>query len=428
MDENLPNKIDHLFNQRLHKFKSDPSEEVWNKIENRLNKEDRKIAWFGWKRYIAMAVLLIAGLSVLMKVYFPGATIFTHSLPKQEKGQLPSAVVPKTDAQESGPSRQTHLVKIDHQKNNAGLHNSISDKDVKISGGKIQKTALVNNFLSGHRVFILTPEFRLQSFQINPPALQMHKPEENPLAVISQKKRIADRFSITPYFSKEFAGYSLADDDLTGPNGQEIEERERNVFSASVGFYINYKISKKWVLQSGISYSWSNSDIDSSTSYAVKVNPGNVQYKLNTMSGYGYLKPTSSIQPNVGDSVSTGKSYSQLHYLSIPLVLSYRIPLKRFSLLVGAGASFNILTGAEIETRTYGNGNPEKEYCVNLMGLKKINYGMIVKLDLEYHLNSRIGVEVMPCFKNTLSPINLQSSVAAYPYNFGIGVGMTYRF
>ena len=104
------------------------------------------------------------------------------------------------------------------------------------------------------------------------------------------------------------------------------------------------------------------------------------------------------------------------------------VPMKRFSLLIGAGASFNVLTSAEIETKTYGNGVPEKEYEVNMMGLKKINYGIMVKLDLEYRLNSKIGVNIIPCFKNTLTPINLETSVAAYPYNFGIGAGITYRF
>jgi hypothetical protein len=109
-------------------------------------------------------------------------------------------------------------------------------------------------------------------------------------------------------------------------------------------------------------------------------------------------------------------------------VLSYRIQLNRFSLLIGAGGSFNVLTSAQLETKTYGNGNPEKEYIVNMLGLKKINYGILVKLDLQYHINSKMGIDIMPCFKNTLSPINLQTSVTAYPYNVGIGMGVTYQF
>lgn len=245
---------------------------------------------------------------------------------------------------------------------------------------------------------------------------------------IHEKIPFIKRLSLTTYFSKEFVGYSLTDDDGTGAKGREIEQRERNVFSASVGFFANYQMSKNWVIQSGVSYSWSNSLIDSGTYYAVKDNHGDIQYKLNTLSGYGYLRPKTTAQPNIGDSISTGKSYTQLHYITIPLILSYRFLLKRFSVLIGTGASFNVLSSATINTNTYGNGDREKEYAVNLMGLKKINYGMEIKMDLEYHISSRLGVNIIPCFKNTLSPVNLETAVTAYPYNFGVGAGITVRF
>ena len=221
------------------------------------------------------------------------------------------------------------------------------------------------------------------------------------------KQRLIDRFSITPYFSHEFAGYNPVDDDTRGPNGKEMDVQQRNVFSASAGVYFNYKINKKWVIQSGISYSWANSYIDSSKSYAVKDYNGNIQFKLNTNMGYGYLKPYSVVPTNVGDSILTAKTYSQLHYLTIPLILSYNISMKRFLLMVGGGVTFNIKTSGALETMTYGPGYPEKEYNVNILGLKKTNFGMILKADLVYHVNSRIGIDLIPSFKNTLGPINL---------------------
>lgn len=243
-----------------------------------------------------------------------------------------------------------------------------------------------------------------------------------------EKYSLKNRLSITPYFSQEFAGYSLSDDDATAADGHEIENRERNVFSASLGIYLNYKMNKRWVIQSGISYSWSSSIIDSSKSYAVEDNSGNVQFKLNTISGYGYLQPSLAVQPSVGDSILAAKAYSQLHYLTIPLVLSYKFPLNRFSLLVGAGVSFNLLTGAEVETKIYGPNFNQDLSAIPIKGLKNINFGIIVKADLEYHINSIWGVSLIPCFKNSLTPINIHSALSAYPYNFGIGAGISYRF
>jgi hypothetical protein len=436
MGENLPNGVDQLFNDALQEFKDDPSEQVWNKIEDKLDEEDKKIAYFsyGWKKYVAVAILLAGGLSVLLKIYNKQQAIFTRESAKRSEADKRAIL-----------SQKINIPDRDHEYSRGILPGIRIETKLETQRNLRQKTKLpviltqitpgIATFESSdsninliHKVSIQTVESHLQLVSINPGTLILKGMKDQRLTVIYSKKRLKDRLSVTPYFSQEFAGYSLTDNDLAGVNGQEIEKRERNVFSASVGFYINYKITKRWILQSGISYSWSKSNIDSGTSYAVVDNHGNIQYKLNTISGYGYLKPTSLTQPNVGDSVYTAKSFSQLHYLTIPLVISYRIPLRRFSLLIGAGVSFNMLTGSEIETKTYGHGDPEKEYSVYMLGLKKVNYGMLVKLDMEYRINSKLGVNIIQCFKNTLSPINLESAITAYPYNFGIGIGFTYRF
>jgi hypothetical protein len=433
MDENLPNRIDHLFKNGLQNFEDNPSEDVWSKIEEGLDAGDLGVVAYSikWQRYAVAIVLLIGGLGVLYKFHFDKEAILNQKFNFQTKTVNPLVVF-------STMGQRDKL----HQENNrttdaSNIRKTITAKRLFDKTNKeyiiLKNFNLGNEILNdsdnshGKIVSMNTLETSSHLNPVNQRLLPDEKITNKPSSVVHQKVPFRDRISVTPYFSKEFVGYSLTDNDLTGVNGQEIEENERNVFSAAVGFFINYKINKLWTFQSGISYSWSNSNIDSATSYAVIDNHGIIQYKLITISGYGYLLPASSIQPNIGDSVYTAKSYSQLHYLTIPLVLSYRIPLKRFSLLIGAGATFNVLTSAEIETKTYGNGQSEKEYSVNMGGLKKINYGMIMKFDLEYRINSSLGINIIPCFKNTLSPINLKGAISAYPYNFGIGVGFTYH-
>jgi hypothetical protein len=435
MNENLPNEVDKLFNEALQEYKVRPSEETWNKIENKLDEDDRRMVWstFRWKRYAA-AVLLFICLGTAMTIYLRQKPVTGRATGALEK-PVTTAAPGKTYSGQTDPETR---INPNDQKEIKSNENYVVGQTpgYKKQRGVNRVSGVQNDDSEGYIEHIPSYKMITQSvfFSSGPvPVIEIASPIKNipdqqqPI-IIHQKTRFKDRLSITPYFSQEFAGYSLTDNDLTGVNGQEIEERERNVFSASVGFYVNYKINKKWVLQTGISYSWSNSNIDSAISYAVKDDHGNVQFKVNTISGYGYLQPATSIQPNVGDSVYTAKSYSQLHYLSVPLVLSYHISMKRFSLLIGAGGTFNVLTSAQLETKTYGNGNPEKKYIVNMLGLKKINYGTLVKFDLEYHINSELGLNIMPCFKNTLSPINLESPVSAYPYNVGIGIGLTYRF
>ncbi len=230
------------------------------------------------------------------------------------------------------------------------------------------------------------------------------------------------------YASKEFAGYNLTDNDLRGANGKEIESRERTIFSASAGINLNYRMSRKWSLQSGLTYSWSKSNIDSATSYAMQGDAGNVQFKFNSVLGYSYLHSPGAGTPILGDSISTANTLTRLDYLTLPLTLTYRIAAGRFAFVPAVGVTFNVLTQAYLETDVYGQGYSENESQILIRGLKKVNVGMLVKADLEYRLSKTLTAVLIPSFKRTLSPVNLKSAFSTYPYNFGIGTGLQIVF
>ena len=406
MAENLHNDIDESFRDSLGQHNTSPSENVWNGIEDELDKEVKKIAIIRSSRIASVVVFLII---------LSGTSIYI-SWPR--KNLKPAA----------GRSLQQTSIK-----NEANVKNSlsiISKPETDYLPAKkilLQMPAEENMIPNLHFSPAIGIESVISKFDMDHYYQANATVPKEDILIHHDKQRLIDRFSITPYFSHEFAGYNPVDDDTWGPNGKEMDVQQRNVFSASAGVYFNYKINKKWVIQSGISYSWANSYIDSSKSYAVKDYNGNIQFKLNTSMGYGYLKPYSVVPTNVGDSILTAKTYSQLHYVTIPLILSYNISMKRFSLMVGGGVTFNIKTSGTLETMTYGPGYPEKKYNVNILGLKKTNFGMILKADLVYHVNSRFGVDLIPSFKNTLGPINLPDALSAFPYNFGIGLGVSYR-
>ena len=66
-----------------------------------------------------------------------------------------------------------------------------------------------------------------QDFQ--PIRLPLNRPlsfltPDNQHDIRMQQQKFWDRISITPYFSQEFAGYNFSDNDITAPNGKEIEK------------------------------------------------------------------------------------------------------------------------------------------------------------------------------------------------------------
>jgi Outer membrane protein beta-barrel domain len=443
MDERLHKKVDEIFKDSLRAHSEAPSPEVWDEIENDLDKEENLFNIERTKRRIRSAaffIFILAGGGLFVSIHqksrkFSGADFLVENKnvqsSKSGNKQLPfslraGSIITKAAGENNSEKNNWEPAK---ETNYYQSQNAIKEIAINELFDNADESGKPDLSLAG-----LHPASVEMSF---PESISVHTEKDafvpvqqipEKMIVRPERQTIWNRLSITPYFSQEFAGYNLSDDDATAADGREIENRERNVFSASVGLYVNYRLKKRWVLQSGITYSWSSSIIDSATSYAIEDNNGNIQFKLNTISGYGYLKPTSGSPPNVGDSVYTDKSYSRLNYLTIPLILSYKVPMKKFSLLVGAGISVNFLTSATLKTKIYGPGYLEAKTVTPMKGLKNINYGIILKADLEYHINNIWGINIIPSFKNSLSPINLHSALSAYPYNFGIGAGISYRF
>ncbi len=187
---------------------------------------------------------------------------------------------------------------------------------------------------------------------------------------------------------------------------------------------VGYHLKKRWLLQSGLIYSWSNSISDPTVAYAVTGNNGSTKYQFNTPAGYGFLP--SSVA--TGDSVQTDKSSSRLHYLSIPIIASYIFKTKEFTFLAGAGVIGNILTSAKVATTVEGSSGQQPESIVRLYGLRTINYGLIFKAEMQYAFQSNWSLNLMVTSKNALTSINTNGRYLTYPYYLGLGLGITHSF
>jgi hypothetical protein len=425
MPDSFDDNIDHLFYDSLQRREDIPRKSVWEKIENSLDEHDQAILISVRRKRIGIA-LVIGLLMIFNPLTLKQTNLFNQTRTGRDlKMTSQNNIGFKTEAQNANalPGKLSWY-QYEQQNNDA----QIALRTLAFAHS--EKNYLPELTLDSNR-FLFIPE---STDSWSPDVLLRKefffgKKETNMNnSTVRLQETNTGKFSATVYLSRDYAGYNFSDHDIIGPGGKEIESRERNILSRSAGIYLNYKLSRKLVLQSGLSYSWSNNSIDSANSYAVKGDNGVIQFKFNTVSGYTYLDPPASAIPIVGDSISTAKSYTQLRHLTIPLILSYKIPIGRFSILAGAGLTFNLLTSASLETVVYGHNFKQNESQIPIRGLKKINVGVLVKTELDYHFLNRWAIEIIPSFRNTLSPVNLNSSVSAYPYNFGIGAGIRYLF
>jgi len=411
---------DDYFHFLLGKYKTRPPGRVWDAIEKSLDEDKLLMGQKSSLKRVAMffTFLICAGFFPLMM----GPMLKSKISYFQKTSAMPVNTVSATV--------RNHIISRSNQSNPVFLPTVEGSQEDKFSPISIPvETAVVlakANLPNPIGPHLLMSDSIIKTGNNKFSLSEKHQPNHSSKAKDAQN--ILSSLFITPFFSKDFAGYNFSDHDIKGANGQEMESRERNILSASAGFYLGVRFNRHWIIQSGLSYSWSNNQIDSANSYAVKNEAGHIQFKFNTASGYSYLHTPGSIHPTVGDSISTALAYTQLRYITVPVVLSYRVPLGKFSFDAGAGVSFNFLTRASLQTAVYGSGYFENESEIPIQGLKKISIGLLVKSEIDYHLSRKWSIALIPSLRNTLSPVNLNSSVPVYPFSFSIGAGINFSF
>ncbi len=241
----------------------------------------------------------------------------------------------------------------------------------------------------------------------------------------NNKQRLSP-FSITPFFSPDVAWYHLQDENTNNQsvNAADIEREETHEFSSTSGVLAEYKINKHWGLQSGITLSNINIVTEPETIYAQPDNSGNVKYRINTSSGYGYILPSYSANPAIGDSLYAFTSTHSLRYIGIPVSVSWSFVKNKFTIGAQAGVSANFLTNARLETTVEKGFDNSVETVNNIQGLKKVYLSGLAGLGVDFQLNKKLSLAFAPTMRFALNSINKNATVKSFPMSFGSSVGL----
>lgn len=245
---------------------------------------------------------------------------------------------------------------------------------------------------------------------------------------IKNKKTLP--FSVNLFFSPDFASYRT-ENDGTGNNNNEasdIVKHEHHEFSSTTGALVDYKFKKHWSIQSGLTFSNTNISVSPKTIYASPDNSGSVKYKLNTSSGYGYVLPSFSNNPAVGDSLYAFSASHTLQYIGIPAGVKYIFSKGKFSFNATLGAALNILTKAKVETEIENGFRNEMEVVDNLQGMKKWYFSGFAGVGFDYNLNKKFAATFAPVYRFAVNPINQNTPVKSYPNSIGLTTGLRMNF
>lgn len=474
MDKNLHTGIGEQFSNEINKLNQQPREHIWENIDKALDKTDvtnYKNKFTRLRKRSLLLLLLLIGISTFSIIYFTTSqnmikqsAVNNNAAAQKNNQQNNNNNYNHTEINKQASASKNNTAAIqtiatvatNNATNNTEEENLFSSEKivssnkgkavVKITNGnltedeiptntdvlKYENTTLKKENESSTVTTTAKPKDAEKNLSKN-----TNTPKKDSLLIVSntestKNKKLQNKkakFSLTFFAAPDYSAYRLENDERSSyDNKIGIEKRERSDLSTTAGILLGYKIGNKITIQSGITYSSSNISISPTKIYAEKNNAGAVKYRYNTSFGYGYLLPTFSTAPSVGDSLFTNGANHTLQYISIPVIAKYKLGNKKITFHPGVGVTLNFLTKATLTTDVQDRFNSETEYISKLEGIKKLSVSALITPELQYQLSKKWNVSAMPYFKYSLGAINKGNVVKTYPYTFGLGVGVVYKF
>jgi len=513
MSENIHND-DELYRKAYDNFEEEPSTDVWEKLNARLDQKDATLyrAKFIWWKRIAVVLIFLLGTAVAYELIFkPGnssstptaeqekltpatdSTLqqpppnqiqrpndITDSINKEEVSIAPAGrqnnkqeaahsdknmvaeVLPsqtqeqhRTTGNDTSADETTTTKKITHlqdQQSAATVHDASKAEpgsngeslnhpllkeqiiaDQKFKGGNESALLNANNGKSTDSI---------TTNQHNDSALSIHQQLDstgNNIAAVNKKspikikKLFRPHFSFSPYIAADFTGHKIDNDEHhRDPDRRdeqhEIKERENEQFAFSASVLARYQFSQRFFLKSGLVYSNTAIHVKPEKLYATPDNSQGTSYKYISSLGYAYVKPSFDQSPVIGDSIYCEHVEQHASYLGIPLMAGYTINAgKKLTIAPGIGFTTNLLLSSKAHTELHKDNEQSKVTIKNMLGLAPVYFSFAADVELHYKLSNNFNLMLLPSFKHAIVPTTSNHVVKTYPYNFGLGLGLTYR-
>jgi hypothetical protein len=454
------NAIDQVFRNALHSQEQPPPPGSWDAIEATLNQSERKRVLV-LRRMIAACVLVVVSLAT---GYFLGSYRNADRLAATPNTSQSSVLSEGNGAQ---PTAENLPPVITNKKGETILPNQ-PNTGINMSGNE-------RNSQEDHEnIRLLTeeqnkPDAELQKLEplvanvnseklsgkaLNFPSLeplQEFSGEEIEIALDETPASGSKRWSVGGLASPLYAyrdlrgsSSSVMANSLQKSSITNLSKNEKPAFSYSSGMRINYKISDRIEIQSGIAYTATalsmtasfNSNVDAFTSIR---NPDGAMMAIESETGDGiinstgkidlltaYSNPTANGLKDIASPVSLTEAQltQRLGYIEFPMLVRVRVTGSKIKLLAHGGLITNILTGNKVMYETNGkqiNAGPTHDLSI-------MNYCGAFGLGTSIPLSSKWMVNVEPSFRYSINAISSTSDFSSHPYSFGVFTGLSYTF
>lgn len=434
-----------------------PPPRAWEQIAKCMNYAEKSRRLIFYRRLVASAALIIillsAGIGFLYKKQQTTTTNFIM-LASDSTFQIvdSSIVIPKPIVKENLAGDLPASEKIVNPINKS-INKSLYAKSNFDNVRKAENQSHISKmtFLASNSVIL---EFEWSGLQLHPSKEKKQLPivleadlnefliKNNLIADASQPKNRINRWSVGGEYSPTYAnsspqrgsGIEAAYDYSNIPGGlPHANSSEETVNAYSGGLAVNYNLSEKWSVQSGLYYFKQGQEIQN---YSVLSNQAAYNNTLSTFTNSGTVVFTSDIllnryspvyQVNVdlNNQISQFSGYliQQFEYIEIPFILKYKILSQKLGIYLLGGFNANILVGNNV---FIGKDNNQSVGHTN--DINSLIYRSTLGISLEYPITAHFYFNLSPLIKYQLNSINKKNSDSTRESFFEYKTGISYRF
>jgi len=457
-------EIDNIFREKLENFKVQPPPFVWENVQVKLAAVRRRnrLVYLGWISAAAVVVLaFLAGWYFNDNLKENNLGSIKNEIAQQEKDRIEATVQKEETTEQNTFSTKPETT---------GYSEPAQNVEFAINSAKsISNKSEATNYKT-RELFQLT---RLESadarlVQNQQPSTELAiQTKTTPTYTFTQQDQllIAENVKNIKAASKPennwkmgmfvAPGYSSYNASHTESYSQNMtysgSEGNSNV---SGGVSVQYKTSKRWIVESGVYYAQNGQESNNSANIFANnkqadnmFSPGDVNYfsnsvrvennnlAMNSTAGVIAFNATPKGAELSGDfdaakstaanlMVPDGQFSQVFEFMEIPLLVRYRVVDSKVGVELITGLNAGIIVG--------NNAYIENQYGLQNIGetqdISTVNLSGTVGVGVNYALGKHFAVALEPRFNYYLNSINNNPSVDFRPYRIGFYTGLTYGF
>ena len=468
MDEKK--NIDRLFQEEFKDYEAFPDASVWETIEERLMKKKKRRIVPLWLRFGGAAAILLLIISTGFWYYNkdtntpeqPNEIIITNTDSTNKTNNTNKTETEILNNKETGitfknpeldQESETNILKVVSQNHSVNskkrkrINTFISEE--KITNPSLQdKLTIVENTkekqkssiekLTATDVIVKTSDLTKENLHSEKTVVAQEETviEQNDSKVDIQEEIdktnsieetvLKEKWSIgstmTPIYYNTLGNGSPIDPALAN-------NRKNSDDSFSYGLKVNYKLSNKLSLQSGINtlelgYTTQNVAALISSSLLDGSNT-NINTNVDGLSVVAFSTTSQNSEAlNQRSSFDAAGSLDQsLRYVEVPLEVKYNILQKKIGVHVIGGFSTYFLYQNKVSITSFGKTTTLGEAS----NINSLNFSGNLGVDLDYNISKKLYINVSPMFKYQFNTFS-ENSGGFKPYYLGVYTGLNFRF